>query len=82
MPGSMELSSYQDLRKLARQKPELKLISLHELLEHEFQAREIILSPWLITQGLSMIYAPRGIGKTHVSLGIAYAVATGSSFLG
>ncbi len=28
-----------------------------------------------------MIYGPRGIGKTHLSLGIAYAVATGGRFL-
>jgi RecA-family ATPase len=29
-----------------------------------------------------MIYSWRGVGKTHVALGIAYAVAAGSSFLG
>ena len=29
-----------------------------------------------------MIYAPRGEGKTHMSLGIACAVAAGQSFLG
>jgi putative DNA primase/helicase len=28
-----------------------------------------------------MLYASRGTGKTHVALGIAYAVATGSAFL-
>jgi hypothetical protein len=28
-----------------------------------------------------MIHAKRGIGKTHIALGIAYAVATGSPFL-
>jgi len=30
----------------------------------------------LPTQGLGMIYAPRGIGKTHLSLGIGYAVSS------
>lgn len=29
-----------------------------------------------------MIYAPRGVGKTHVALGIAYAVTSGGQFLG
>ena len=43
--------------------------------------RDYILAPWLTTQSLSMIHAPRGIGKTHVSLGIAHAVATGGEFL-
>ncbi len=29
-----------------------------------------------------MIDGPRGLGKTHVSLNVAYAVATGGEFLG
>lgn len=32
--------------------------------------------------GLAMIYATRGIGKTHVALGIAYAVTSNTAFLG
>ncbi|NLV25355.1 MAG: AAA family ATPase, partial [Deltaproteobacteria bacterium] len=31
--------------------------------------------------GLCMVYAPRGVGKTHFSLGVSYAVASGGSFL-
>lgn len=61
---------------------ELKAVSIDELLLHEFKPRELILSPWLASQSLNMIYAYRGVGKTHVSLGIAYAVASGSEFLG
>lgn len=34
-----------------------------------------------MTQSLSMIYGWRGTGKTHMSLGIFFAVGTGSSFL-
>ncbi len=29
-----------------------------------------------------MIYGARGVGKTHISLGVAYAVASGGEFLG
>lgn len=37
---------------------------------------------WIIPEkGLVMIHAPRGVGKTHVALGIAYACATGTRFL-
>jgi putative DNA primase/helicase len=32
-------------------------------------------------KGLAMLFAARGIGKTHVALGIAYAVSTGGEFL-
>lgn len=44
--------------------------------------RECLMTPWLTRQGLAMVYAPRGIGKTYFALGVAYAVATGGAFLG
>lgn len=62
--------------------PILKAVDILDFVNMPFPPRESILSPWLFTQGLSMIYAPRGIGKTHVSLNIAYAVASGGEFLG
>ena len=60
----------------------LVVVGLHEFLTNDLPAREEILSPWLLSQSLSMIYSWRGVGKTHVALGIAYAIASGSSFLG
>lgn len=51
------------------------------LLGTVFPPRELLLTPWLPAKGLAMIYGPRGIGKTHLSLGIAYAAASGGSFL-
>ncbi len=53
-----------------------------ELLAKELPPRDTLLSPWLQSQSLSMIYAWRGIGKTHVALGVAYALASGGEFLG
>jgi hypothetical protein len=49
--------------------------------KHCFPTRELILSAWLTEASLNMIYSWRGVGKTHVALGIAYAVATGGKFL-
>lgn len=60
--------------------PVLRVATLHELIDHEFPPREKLLS-WLVRQSLNMIHAWRGVGKTHVGLGIAYAVASGGSFL-
>jgi len=60
----------------------LNAIDLHEFIETELPTRDPILSPWLLNQSLVMIHSWRGIGKTHVALGIAYAVASGGSFLG
>lgn len=62
--------------------PRLKVIGLSEFLAMELPPRELILSPWLPEAGLCMIHAYRGIGKTHVALGIAYAVAISGEFLG
>lgn len=56
----------------------LKAVNVRDLLSMDIQPRDMLLNPILPEQGLVMIHAPRGIGKTHVSLMIAYAVATGS----
>jgi hypothetical protein len=42
---------------------------------------EMILDPWLPTQGLCMIHAKRGTGKTLITCEIAYAIASGIKFL-
>ncbi|MEO5561369.1 MAG: AAA family ATPase [Dokdonella sp.] len=58
------------------------VVDASDLLTASFPPREMLLSPWLESQSLSMIYAWRGVGKTHVALGIAYALASGGEFLG
>lgn len=59
----------------------LRTVSVSELLALDLPPREMVLAPFLPTQGLAMIVAKRGVGKTHIALGIAYAIATGSTFL-
>jgi len=61
--------------------PRLRVVSVAEFLSMDFPPRENLLNPILPTQGLVMIHAFRGIGKTHVSLGVAVAVASGGKFL-
>ena len=58
----------------------LHALDAHALALMQFKMREVILDPWLHTQDLCMIFAARGIGKTHFALSIAYAVATGGKF--
>jgi hypothetical protein len=57
------------------------VVSLMDFVTREIKPRERILAPWLLTQSLNMVYAWRGVGKTHVALGIGYATASGGSFL-
>lgn len=59
----------------------VKAISFNDFLDLELPKPAMILSPFLWSQGLVLLYAKRGVGKTHIALGIAYAVASGGSFL-
>ncbi|MGI9489153.1 MAG: AAA family ATPase [Geminicoccaceae bacterium] len=63
-------------------KPPLTVVTAQALLDMELPEQELILDPWLKSQGLTMIHAWRGVGKTYVGLGCACAIATGGSFLG
>lgn len=56
-------------------------IDLPGFLAMKLPPRATMLTPWLPEQGLAMIHAPRGTGKTRVAHGIAHAIATGSGFL-
>src|SRR5215203_1385178 len=59
----------------------LQPVGLHDFLNLSIAPREMLLSPILPARSLSMLYAPRGIGKTLLGLSIALAVASGASLL-
>lgn len=42
----------------------------------------MLLAPILPRQGLAMLYAMRGVGKTYVALSLAYAIASGGEMFG
>jgi hypothetical protein len=60
----------------------LRVVTAEEFQKMKLPPREMILDPVLQAQSLSLLYSKRGVGKTFVSVGLAYAVATGGSFLG
>lgn len=62
-------------------RPSICAVSLDCFLQMELPPKEQILAPWLPAKGLCMVFAPRGVGKTLFGLGVAYAVASGGSFL-
>jgi putative DNA primase/helicase len=55
--------------------------ALNEFLGLSIPPRSYVLDPIIPTQGLAMLYAQRGVGKTHVGIGISLAVAAGGGFL-
>ena len=61
--------------------PVLKPICLNDFLELDVPPRGLLLNPILPERGLAMLYAPRGVGKTMLSLSIGLAVASGSRLL-
>jgi putative DNA primase/helicase len=62
-------------------RPRLYPLTLVELFALTIKPREMILDPIIPEKGLAMLYAVRGTGKTHVALGICFAVAGGTKFL-
>ena len=67
------------IHQIEQTRPPLRSLNVKELLELEIPPREMILNPVLPAQGLVMLYAPRGIGKTHVALWMAYIIACGDT---
>ena len=59
----------------------LKSIGFDDFLAIDMPPREMLLDPILPERSLAMLYAPRGIGKTLLSLSMGLAVASGSPLL-
>jgi len=59
----------------------LKAVNALTLRDMPLKPRGHVLEPIILTQGLVMLCAHRGVGKSHVALGMAVACATGSTFL-
>jgi hypothetical protein len=59
----------------------LRTLTLEGLLSLQVPQREPILEPILREQDIAMLYSWRGVGKTHFSLSMAYAIASGGKFL-
>lgn len=57
----------------------LKVLDLHSFLAKNIPPRRHLLYPILPEQGLVMLFAERGIGKTFTALHMAYAVACGGT---
>ena len=58
------------------------LLSAPDFAAVDLPGRHLVLDPFLTSRTLALLYGPRGLGKTFVALGIAWAAASGESFLG
>ena len=62
-------------------KTSLRIVSAEEFLKIVLPPKKLILAPWLSTQGLAMVHAYRGVGKTFFGLSAAVAISCGGTFL-
>lgn len=62
-------------------KAPIVVLSATDFLAYDLPKREYNLDPILPGQGLALLYAPRGLGKTFLTLTLAYGVAAGHSVL-
>lgn len=60
---------------------DLETITLSKFVLLELPVRQQIVSPIIPERGLAMVFAGRGVGKTQVAMGIAYAASSGGTFL-
>lgn len=59
----------------------IQIYNIDEFLRLNFPEREFILDPIIPTQGIVMLYAARGVGKTFLALSMACAIAGGYDLL-
>jgi putative DNA primase/helicase len=60
----------------------LSILTAAQLLAADLPRRRDVLAPLLACDTAALVYGPAGIGKSFFALGIAWAVASGTSFLG
>ena len=60
----------------------LSILTAAQLRAADLPPRSDLLPPWLASDTAALVYGPPGIGKSFLALGIAWAVASGGSFLG
>src|SRR6185437_16565586 len=61
---------------------DLSILTAAQLMAADLPPRSDLLPPWLASDTAALVYGPPGIGKSFLALGIAWAVASGGSFLG
>lgn len=79
-PDALLKRSQRDLLQGPSEPTPMRALDVAELAKMPFKTREPLLEPWLCSQDLTMVFAARGIGKTHFALAASYAIATGGRF--
>src|ERR1051326_7465415 len=79
--GTERRDGHRDESQQENEERHVVAVTAAEFIATQIPQREMILDPIVPSQGLVMVYALRGIGKTFFSLSAAYAIAAAGSFL-
>jgi putative DNA primase/helicase len=71
---------FADLVESEPKRDKVTSVDLQDFLDRSYPPRELMLSPWLPSQGLAMAHGYRGFGKTLMAHGSAWAISTGGGF--
>src|SRR5262245_59567969 len=59
-----------------------RVLDALQLLQLEFPEHEMVVDPILPKRGLAMLHGPRGLGKSHLALLLAFAAACAGKAVG
>lgn len=65
-----------------KKKPLQAPVSAFSLAGEDIPASTVIVEPWAVSGSLTLLYAPRGEGKSYFCNFLAHAIACGTDFLG
>lgn len=81
--SSVVLTDYKQENQLSQQMNEsrYKLVSLYDMLEMDIPERKWFAYPFIQEKSICMVYAQRGLGKTHFAMTLALGIASGTNVL-
>ena len=79
--NGVDLKASADAVWVRKSEPRLQPLCIHSLFALDIPERQMILDPIVPEKGLIMLYATRGVGKTHLAVSISLAVAAGTKYL-
>lgn len=81
-PDNMDIDKLVEKARPAKGDLSAFLLSAPALAKRKITPREMIVTPWMATQSIGLVFAKRGLGKTWFGITLAKAIALGLPFLG
>lgn len=82
IPDNMDILELVENARPAKGDLSAFLLSATALSKRKITPREMIVTPWMATQSVGLVFAKRGLGKTWFGITLAKAIALGHPFLG